>query len=245
MTEEREEEQNEEHAQEAQEEKEEVVWELPDIDETEKSEIIEEAKEMEIKDTDTESIEKFRKEVAELNSKYVRLYADFDNYKRVVAKEKEELIKYSNEELLTGLLSVIDHLELALQHSDKNSNDSLPALIEGVQLTLKELQTTLEKFGLLGIEALGKPFDPFVHHAMSQIETDESEENTVVTEFRKGYMLRDRVLRPAFVGVSKKPSKGAENKEGEEAEKIEGLNDQEEEKTNQEKEKKIEIEEEE
>lgn len=245
MTEERKEEQNEEPTQESQEEKEEMVWELPDIDEAEKSEIIEEAKEMEKTDTDTESTEKLKEEVAELNSKYVRLYADFDNYKRVVAKEKEELIKYSNEELLTGILSVIDHLELALQHSDKNSNDTLPALIEGVELTLKELKTTLEKFGLLGIEALGKPFDPFVHHAMSQVETDASEENTVVTEFRKGYMIRDRVLRPALVGVSKKPSKGEANNEETEMEKTEKINDKEEEQTNQEKEKKIEIEEEE
>jgi molecular chaperone GrpE len=244
VSEEKNEEQNEEPTQEVQEEKEDMVWELPDIDEAEKSEIIEETKEMKEKDTDTESIDKLRKEVAELNSKYVRLYADFDNYKRVVAKEKEELIKYSNEELLKGLLSVIDHLELALQHSDKNSNDSLPALIEGVELTLKELKTTLERYGLTGIEALGKPFDPFVHHAMTQVETDESEENRVVSEFRKGYMLQDRVLRPAFVGVSKKPSGGEENKEDDEAGKTQAITE-EEEKTNQEKEKKIEIEEEE
>jgi molecular chaperone GrpE len=142
VSEEKNEEQNEEPTQEVQEEKEDMVWELPDIDEAEKSEIIEETKEMKEKDTDTESIDKLRKEVAELNSKYVRLYADFDNYKRVVAKEKEELIKYSNEELLKGLLSVIDHLELALQHSDKNSNDSLPALIEGVELTLSPCHDT-------------------------------------------------------------------------------------------------------
>jgi len=108
---------------------------------------------------------------------------------------------------------VIDHLELALQHA--SSNESSSALAEGVDLTLKELKNVLEKHGLSTIEALGKPFDPSVHHAMSQIETEEAEENTVVKEFRKGYMLRDRVLRAALVGVAKKQtqSKKSESEE--------------------------------
>ncbi len=149
-------------------------------------------------------VKKFKKEFSELNDKYLRLYADFENYKRLVAKEKEELIKYSNEELIKELLSVIDHLELALQHS--SNNEASTALAKGVEMTLKEIKTALEKFGLVSIEALGKPFNPFVHHAMSQIESEEAEENIVVSEFRKGYMLKDRVLRAALVAVSKKPS---------------------------------------
>ena len=152
----------------------------------------------------TEDVEGLKKEVSELKDKYLRLYADFENYKRLVTKEKEELIKYSNEELMKELLSVIDHLELALQHS--SNNESSTALAEGVEMTLKDLKTTLEKFGMVSIEALGKPFDPSIHHAMTQVESEKTEENTVVTEFRKGYMLRDRVLRAALVGVSKKPS---------------------------------------
>ncbi len=152
----------------------------------------------------TEDVEGLKKGLLELKDKYLRLYADFENYKRVVAKEKEELIRYSNEELMKELLSVIDHLELALQHS--SNNETSTALAEGVKMTLKELKTILEKFGLVTIEALGKPFDPFVHHAMSQIESEENDENTVITEFRKGYMLKDRILRAALVGVSKKPS---------------------------------------
>jgi molecular chaperone GrpE len=210
---------SEESQKEVQDENEEKVWEVPDIGEEEKSEIIEEAKESETKadapveeaetktDTLAEENEKHKKEIAGLNDKYLRLYAEFENYKRVVAKEKEELIKYSNEDLLKNLLPVIDHLELAIHHSENDKDNSASALIEGVEMTLKELRNTLEKSGLVGIEALGKPFDPFVHHAMSQVETEESEENTVVMELRKGYMLKDRVLRPAYVGVSKKPSK--------------------------------------
>lgn len=153
---------------------------------------------------EAEDVKKFKKEFSELNDKYLRLYADFENYKRLAAKEKEELIKYSNEELIKELLSVIDHLELALQHSADNK--ATTALAEGVEMTLKELRTALEKFGLANIEAQGMPFDPFVHHAMSQIESEGDEENIVVSEFRKGYMLKDRVLRAALVAVSKKPS---------------------------------------
>ncbi|MCK5139367.1 MAG: nucleotide exchange factor GrpE [Thermodesulfovibrionia bacterium] len=161
-------------------------------------------------------VEELKKELAELNDKFLRLYADFENYKRLAAKNKEELIKYSNEELMKELLSVIDHLELALQHS-ANSENSL-ALAEGVDMTLKEIKATLEKFGLESIESLGNPFDPSVHHAIAQVETEDNEENVVVTEFRKGYKLRDRVLRAALVGVSKKPSRKVQTQETKEEE---------------------------
>ncbi len=150
-----------------------------------------------------EEIETLKKELEEVKDKHLRLYADFDNYKRRVSKEKEDLIKYSNEEFMRELLSAVDHLELALQHSSSSGAEPA-ALAEGVKLTLKELKTILAKFGLDSIEALGKPFDPSVHEAMTQIVSDEHEENTVIEEFRKGYMLKDRVLRASLVGVSKK-----------------------------------------
>ncbi|MBI5049813.1 MAG: nucleotide exchange factor GrpE [Nitrospirae bacterium] len=146
-----------------------------------------------------------KKELSEINDKYLRLYADFENYRRRAAKDREETIKYSNEELMKDLLSVIDHLELALQHSSNNET-SAAALSEGVRMTLKELKSTLEKFGLVDIPALGNPFNPAVHHAMAQVESEESEENSVVKEFRKGYMYKDKVLRASLVGVSKKSS---------------------------------------
>jgi len=109
---------------------------------------------------------------------------------------------------MTDILTVIDHLELALQHSaGKESSESLA---QGVELTLKELKSVLEKHGLMTIDAIGKPFDPSVHHAMSQIESVDAEENTVVKEFRKGYVLRDRVIRAALVGVAVKPSQSGD-----------------------------------
>jgi molecular chaperone GrpE len=148
-----------------------------------------------------EELKRLNAEVREMNDKYLRLYAEFENYKKRVNKDKEELVKYGNENILYDLLPVIDNLELALQHA---SNDVSSGLVQGVEITLKELRKTLEKFGLSPIEAPGKPFDPLVHHAMTQVERDDVEENTIVEEYRKGYRLRDKVLRPSLVAVSKK-----------------------------------------
>ena len=154
-------------------------------------------------------------EFQEINAKYLRLYAEFDNYKKRVSKDKEELIKYGNESLLYEILPFIDHLEMALKHA---SNEVSSGLVQGVEITLRDLRKTLEKFGLTAIEADGKPFDPVVHHAMSQVERNDTEDNTVVEEFRRGYMLRDKVLRPALVAVSKKTVKSEGQEQEEETE---------------------------
>jgi len=154
-------------------------------------------------------------ELQETNAKYLRLYAEFENYKKRVSKDKEELIKYSNESLLYEILPFIDHLEMALKHA---SNEVSSGLVQGVEITLRDLRKTLEKFGLTAIEADGKPFDPVVHHAMSQVERNDTEDNTVVEEFRRGYMLRDKVLRPALVAVSKKTVKSEGQEQEEETE---------------------------
>lgn len=154
--------------------------------------------------------ERLAKELQEINDKYFRLYAEFANYKKRVHKDKEEILRYGNENLLSELLPVIDHLEMALQHA---SNDISSGLLQGVEITLKELKRTLEKFGLTTVEAMGKPFDPVVHHAMSQAERDDIDEMTVVEEFRKGYRLKDKVLRPSLVSVSKKPVSAKEYEE--------------------------------
>lgn len=158
-----------------------------------------------------ESVDALKKSLSEVNDKYIRLYAEFENYKKISARTKEDQLKYANENLIKDLLTVIDHLELALQHAatDETSN----SLAEGVELTLKEMKTVLEKYGVASIQAIGKPFDPVVHHAMAQIESDETEDNIVVKEFRKGYMFKERVLRAALVGVSKKPSANSGEKE--------------------------------
>ncbi len=140
-------------------------------------------------------------EIKDLNNKYLRLYAEFENYKKRVNKDKEELIKYGNEALLYELLPAVDNLELALKHAGSEST----GVVHGVVITLKELHRALEKFGLSRIESAGKPFDPSVHHAMTQIEKEDMDEKMVVEELRAGYMYRDKVLRPALVAVSVKP----------------------------------------
>lgn len=149
--------------------------------------------------------EQLSAQLKEINDRYVRLYAEFENYKKRVNKDKEEIIRYGNESLLYEILPFLDHLEMAMKHA---SNEVSSGLMQGVEITLKELKKTLEKFGLTEIEAEGKPFDPMIHHAMSQVERDDIDDQRVVEEFRKGYMLKDKVLRPSLVAVSKKPSAG-------------------------------------
>ncbi|HXX58580.1 MAG TPA: nucleotide exchange factor GrpE [Thermodesulfovibrionales bacterium] len=148
-------------------------------------------------------------ELAELKDRYLRLYAEFENFKKRVQKDKEELIRYGNESLLHDILPVIDNLEMALKHS---SDDVSDGLVKGVEITLRELQRVVEKYGLSPVPALGKPFDPSVHHAMTQVERADVDDKTVVEEFRKGYMLGAKVLRPSLVAVSKKNECESESK---------------------------------
>ena len=148
--------------------------------------------------------------VEELNNKYLRLYAEFDNYKKRVNKDKEELVKYGNESLIYELLPIIDSLELALKHAQEESQ---AGIVQGVEMTLKELQRTLEKFGVSRIGAAGKQFDPSIHHAMTQAEREDLDEKMVAEELRAGYLYRDKVLRPSLVSVSIKPQKKSEEAE--------------------------------
>lgn len=176
------------------------------ISEDDEIEIIEETQD-EGETVSRETTEKGNAVIEELNNKYLRLYAEFENYRKRVNKDKEELVRYGNESLLYELLPAIDHLELALKHA---SGDSNSGLVQGVEITLKELQRTLEKFGLTRIESTGKPFDPSVHHAMMQVERDDLDEKMVAEEMRSGFKYRDKVLRPALVTVSIKPRKQKE-----------------------------------
>ena len=163
---------------------------------------ISEQKETEVlEEIPVDEIESPVAELEAVNDKYKRLYAEFENYKKRVQKDKEELVKYANEKIIYELLPVIDSLEMALEHS---KNGAPGGIIQGVENTLKELLRILEKFGLTPIEATDKPFDPSVHHAMSVVEKEDVDENRVVEVYRKGYMFRDKVIRAALVGVSKK-----------------------------------------
>lgn len=134
--------------------------------------------------------------------KYLRERADLENYRRRVQKEKEDLMKYGNECLLLEILPVLDNMERALTHA---SEESLSAVIEGVNLTRSMLLSALKKFGVEPIETKGAGFDPAFHQAMCKLESTEVAPNTVLEEFQKGYLLNDRLLRPAMVSIATLP----------------------------------------
>jgi molecular chaperone GrpE len=146
-------------------------------------------------------LEEKEKETKDHYDRLLRVAADFDNYKKRAAKEKEEWVKFANEDLIKTLLPFIDNLERAVNHAG-NVEDS-GVLIEGVRLTLQQLLQALGKFGLSSFDSCGKPFDPAVHEAILVVPTDQHNPNQVVDEFQKGYLLNDRLIRPASVSVSK------------------------------------------
>lgn len=146
-------------------------------------------------------LEEKDKEAQENYDRFLRMAAELENYKKRAAKEKEEYIKYAHEDLMKAILPFIDNLERAVNHAEKVVDSGV--LVEGVRLTLRQLLSALSKFGLSSFESVGQPFDPTRHEAMLVVETDQHEPNQVVEEFQKGYLLNDRLLRPAMVSVSK------------------------------------------
>jgi molecular chaperone GrpE len=148
-----------------------------------------------------QKIEEFREKAEKNYDQYVRAQAEIENIIKRNKKDKEEWIKYSTETLIKDLLIVIDNLEKAVSHS--NDENSLQALREGVELTLKGLKNTLAKSGLEEIVSIGKPFDPNFHHAVSEQEDGNTEQGIIINEFQKGYSLHQRLIRPAMVIISK------------------------------------------
>jgi molecular chaperone GrpE len=142
-------------------------------------------------------------EAAENWDKFVRERADLENYRKRVQKEKEEILKYGNEGILMEILPAVDNMERALSHVAEDSQDPV---ITGVKMTLDMLLSALKKFGVTPVEsAKGSPFDSAVHQAMGQIECPDQEANTVVEVYQKGYLLNERLLRPAMVSVACAP----------------------------------------
>ena len=139
------------------------------------------------------------KEARENWDRFLRERADLENYRKRVGREKEELLNYGNKSLLEEILPVVDNLERALVHA---SEDGMGAIIEGIRMTHSMLLATLKKFNVTPIEAVGAPFDSAFHQAMAQVPTDQHEPNTIVEEYQKGYMLKERLLRPSMVTVA-------------------------------------------
>ena len=139
-----------------------------------------------------------------MNDKYLRLAAEFENYKRRAQRDQSETIRFANEKLLKDLLPTIDNLERALHCSQEKSDTE--GLLQGVELTYKQFLDTLEKVGVKQVTSAGEPFDPAKHQAVGQVESSTVAENFVVDEYQKGYFLQDRILRPAMVTVAKAAS---------------------------------------
>jgi molecular chaperone GrpE len=135
----------------------------------------------------------------------LRVTAEFENYQKRMEREMNGFRKFANESLIKDILPIVDNLERALEIPYENNESAFNGMREGVQMTLKGLQESLEKFGVVSIDSLDKPFDPNFHQAVMQEESEGHPDNTVSKELQKGYVMRERLLRPAMVVVSKKP----------------------------------------
>ncbi|MEF3354302.1 nucleotide exchange factor GrpE [Paenibacillus sp. GYB006] len=145
-------------------------------------------------------VAKFKALAEENEKRYLRTQADFDNFRRRTQKEKEDLAKYATTKLITELVPVIDNFERAMSTADSNTDTD--SLIKGVNMIFRQLEGVLGAEGLTVMNTVGQPFNPEFHQAIMQVESDEYEEGFVVEEVQKGYMIKDKVLRPAMVKVS-------------------------------------------
>ena len=180
---------------------------------------LQEKKESEIKPamveiaTDTlAELEKKAKEAQDLYDRLLRNHADFDNYKKRVAKELEEFRKLAVESLVERLLPVLDNFDRALSHAEKDTDPK--HIYDGVVMIRKLFEDALKKQGVTDIHSLGEKFDPHVHEAIAFEETEDKEEGIVVEVFQHGYKLNDRLLRPAMVKITKRktPASSEEKK---------------------------------
>jgi molecular chaperone GrpE len=144
------------------------------------------------------------KELKETYDRLLRTTAEFENYKKRMAREMDEFRKYANQSLLREMLSIVDHIELALQAAGATGSEK--TIADGLGLTLKELTRILEKFNVTPVESTGRPFNPEVHEAILREPSESLPENCVVREMQKGYMINGRLLRPALVVVAAPPA---------------------------------------
>lgn len=156
--------------------------------------------------------EALQSRVAELQEKLLRARADFQNFQRRAAIDRAEAVRYANADVMRSLVTVIDDFERCIQAAQ--STDNLAAVVEGVRLVYENLRKALGEHGLEAIDALHRPFDPTIHEAMMQQESADHPPGTVVEEIARGYRLRDRVIRPSKVVVSKRPAEADERTRG-------------------------------
>lgn len=156
-------------------------------------------------DTAEKQLEAAQADVAELRDQCLRIAAEFENYKKRMMREKATAMKYSGEPIFREILATVDNLERAIAQGEADGvepEQGLSSLLEGLQLTLKSLLSTLEKFEVTPIASVGEPFDPTSHEALTMEPSDTVPENYILNEFEKGYQYKDRLLRAAKVIVS-------------------------------------------
>lgn len=147
-----------------------------------------------------EEIQTLKNKLEEADNRYLRLQADFDNFRRRTRLDSEASEKYRAQKLITDLLPALDNFERALKMEVENEHTK--ALLQGMEMVYRGLLEALKKEGVEAIEAVNKEFDPHLHQAVMQAEDENYASNIVIEEFQKGYLLRDRVIRPSMVKVS-------------------------------------------
>jgi molecular chaperone GrpE len=156
--------------------------------------------EVEVVDANATELQGLRKLADDNHERYMRVQADYDNFRRRSRLEKEDFAKYASLKLIEQLLPIVDNFERALAASQQAKD--YDALIKGIEMTAKQLDQVLESEGLKSIESVNQPFNPEFHQAIMQVESDDHEEGIILEEIQKGYMLKDKVIRPAIVKVS-------------------------------------------
>ena len=150
-------------------------------------------------------LELLKEEKERFHDKLSRLMADFENYKKRIEEDKSRWMKLANAEMARTILPVLDNLELAMESMKKNEDEGAETLIQGLELVVKQFYEVLKQNGIEVIEAKGKPFNPAYHDAMMSVESEDQEDEEIVTEeFQKGFLLYGTVIRPARVQVSKR-----------------------------------------
>ena len=160
---------------------------------------------------DAEAIKKKEGQIQELQDRLLRIQAEFDNFKKRINRDKVDMVRFSNENLILSVLPIIDNFERAISHAA--ATDDSQATIDGVRLILKQLHDTLQANGVRKIDATNQVFDPAYHEAMATIATNDFEPGHVIAQHEPGYILYSRLLRPAKVVVSVNPSEENEEKE--------------------------------
>lgn len=160
-------------------------------------------------DNSEKELETVKKQLEQEKDRFLRLNAEFENQRKRLQKEKEEFVKYANEKLIIEMIDIMESLERGLENAKGSRNNE--KLIQGMELIYKQLKNVLEKNGLASIKALGEKFDPYKHEAMMQTPSDDDEEDVILEEFARGYMLNNKVIRYSKVRVSKNKDTDNEN----------------------------------